>query len=299
MNIIDAGLSFGPMSSNVPKAIVVHHIEAEGPTWTVQQIHNMHKNENGWSGIGYHYYIRLDGSVYKGRPDNCRGAHVAGFNTNSLGVAFEGDYDKRKEMPTAQYHTWYELKQYLFSKYGKMPIYGHKEVGSSECPGKYFPLQKVKEAENIEEEEDTIMNVKDVFCEEWYVKNYKDVRDAIAKGLFKNGYEHWVKYGRHEKTRKPNIGIPDDWNEAYYLLNNNDVNKNVSKGTGYQSGLHHYLLCGWKENRSWKAPQTTTKETQTRYRVVAGSYKDRANAEEQVRQVKAAGIDCFIDIAQV
>lgn len=145
MKIIDEGLKYGNMTyGNMPKMLIVHHIEAEGTNWTVQNIHNMHINENGWSAIGYHYYIRLDGTVYKGRPDNAIGAHCQGCNTNTLGIAFEGNYDKRKEMPTAQYNAWCELKTYLFNKYGNMPIFGHREKGSSECPGRYFPLDKVK-----------------------------------------------------------------------------------------------------------------------------------------------------------
>ena len=146
MNIIDVGLNYGNMSlGNIPKALIVHHIEAEGSNWTVQAIHNMHRNENGWAAIGYHYYIRLDGTVYKGRPDNAIGAHCQGCNTNTLGIAFEGNYDKRTVMPEAQFNAWCELKSYLFSKYGSIPVYGHREKGSSECPGRYFPLDKIKQ----------------------------------------------------------------------------------------------------------------------------------------------------------
>ncbi|NOW07874.1 N-acetylmuramoyl-L-alanine amidase [Clostridium beijerinckii] len=146
-NCIDVGLDFGSMNmTNNPNILIVHHIEAEGPNWTVEMIHNMHKNENGWAGIGYHYYIRLDGSVYKGRPSNAIGAHCQGANTNSLGIAFEGNYDTRTQMPEAQYNSWCQFKAYLCNKYGNMPVYGHREKGSSECPGKYFPLDKIKNA---------------------------------------------------------------------------------------------------------------------------------------------------------
>lgn len=145
MNIIDVGLSFGSMNmNNTPAMLIVHHLEAEGSNWTVQAIHNMHKNENGWAGIGYHYYIRLDGSVYKGRPDKAIGAHCQGCNTNTLGVSFEGNYDRRTAMPDAQYNAWCELKDYLCNMYGNMPVYGHKEKGSSECPGANFPLETVR-----------------------------------------------------------------------------------------------------------------------------------------------------------
>ena len=63
---------------------------------------------------------------------------------NTLGIAFEGDYDKRTEMPNAQFDAWCELNLYLTSIYGNMPVYGHREKGSSECPGRYFPLDEVK-----------------------------------------------------------------------------------------------------------------------------------------------------------
>ena len=149
MNIIDVGLSFGTMNmNNHPEMIIVHHLEAEGPTWTVQQIHDMHIREHGWSGIGYHRYIRLDGRVYQGRPDNAIGAHTQGCNSNTLGVVFEGNYDSRTKMPDAQYKAWCEVKSDLNTKYGNMPVYGHRDnprtPGSSECPGKYFPLSNVK-----------------------------------------------------------------------------------------------------------------------------------------------------------
>lgn len=145
MNIIDKNLSFGAMTyGNKPNMLIVHHLEAEGANWTVDVIHQMHKNENGWAGIGYHYYIRLDGTIYRGRPDNAIGAHCQGCNTNTLGISFEGNYDSRIDMPVEQYNSWCELKDYLCNKYGNMSVFGHREKGASECPGKNFPLDKVK-----------------------------------------------------------------------------------------------------------------------------------------------------------
>ncbi len=41
-------------------------------------------------------------------------------------------------MTKEQFNAWCELKSYLTNKYGSIPIYGHKEVGSSDCPSKYF-----------------------------------------------------------------------------------------------------------------------------------------------------------------
>ena len=83
------------------------------------------------------------------------------------------------------------------------------------------------------------------------------------------------------------------------MLNNPDVNKNVSSGEGYQSGLHHYLMNGWKEKRSWEKLLENEEETEkadTFYRVVTGSYKDRENAEEKLEELKNAGFDSFLVI---
>ena len=59
----------------------------------VEEIHRWHQ-EKGWSGIGYHYVIRRDGSIWRGRPVNYVGAHAKanGHNNRSIGVAFVGGY---------------------------------------------------------------------------------------------------------------------------------------------------------------------------------------------------------------
>lgn len=59
----------------------------------VEEIHQWHQAQ-GWSGIGYHYVIRRDGSIERGRPINYIGAHakVNGHNENSIGVSFVGGY---------------------------------------------------------------------------------------------------------------------------------------------------------------------------------------------------------------
>ena len=148
MNIIDVGLKFKSLSyGNKPNKLVLHHAEAS--KCSVQDIHYWHLN-NGWSGIGYHYFIRKDGSVYRGRPDGAIGAHCQGSNTNTLGVCFEGNYMK-ETMPTAQYNAGIDLIKYLIGKYGNLPIYGHKELLATECPGSNFPLADFKNLKENEE----------------------------------------------------------------------------------------------------------------------------------------------------
>ena len=43
------------------KYIILHHRAGNGDA---DSIHSTHLVNNGWSGIGYHFYVRKDGSVY-------------------------------------------------------------------------------------------------------------------------------------------------------------------------------------------------------------------------------------------
>ncbi len=52
-------------------------------------IRSWHKAK-GWSDIGYHFVVRLDGAIEIGRPKSTVGAHVQGFNAHSIGVVYAG-----------------------------------------------------------------------------------------------------------------------------------------------------------------------------------------------------------------
>lgn len=74
--------------------IILHHSEVETPH-TAEDVHRWHQKK-GWAGIGYHYFINKDGEIYKCRPHDTIGAHAKGYNENSIGVCFEGDFYKEK-----------------------------------------------------------------------------------------------------------------------------------------------------------------------------------------------------------
>lgn len=56
-----------------------------------EQINEQHI-ARGWSGIGYHFIVKRDGSIQVGRDINTAGAHVGGFNTRSIGISFVAGY---------------------------------------------------------------------------------------------------------------------------------------------------------------------------------------------------------------
>ena len=52
---------------------------------TPDDLETQHRRR-GFNGTGYHYYIRKDGTVHLTRPIERIGAHVKGFNLNSVGI---------------------------------------------------------------------------------------------------------------------------------------------------------------------------------------------------------------------
>jgi N-acetyl-anhydromuramyl-L-alanine amidase AmpD len=123
--------------------IVLHHAAAK--SCTAEQIHQWHLN-NGWSGFGYHFLIRKDGKIYRGRPENVVGAHASGHNSKSIGICFEGDYTA-EIMPKAQLEAGQELVAYLKNKYGITQVKGHRDLMATSCPGKNFPFDKIAKAQ--------------------------------------------------------------------------------------------------------------------------------------------------------
>ena len=59
-----------------------------------EEIHQWHL-DRGWSGCGYHYVIRRDGTLQRGRPLQRTGAHSGayGHNRYSIGITFAAGYN--------------------------------------------------------------------------------------------------------------------------------------------------------------------------------------------------------------
>ena len=119
--------------------IILHHAAAR--TCTAQQIHSWHL-ANGWAGIGYHFFVRKDGSIYRGRPENVVGAHAGSNNYDSIGICFEGNF-MDEQMGTVQLAAGAELVAHLKKKYGITKVQKHCDVNATGCPGTHFPFTAV------------------------------------------------------------------------------------------------------------------------------------------------------------
>lgn len=129
-------------SKRTIKEIIVHCAATpEGKHFTVDDIRKWHKQQ-GWSDIGYHYVVYLNGAIHLGRDVDLIGAHCSkgGHNTYSIGVCYVGGCDasgkKAKDTRTVQQKESliYLLKE-LKKMYPNARIYGHHDFDKSkECP---------------------------------------------------------------------------------------------------------------------------------------------------------------------
>ena len=126
------------------RKIIIHCTATpEGRDVDAEEINRWHKNR-GFSQIGYHYVIKLDGTIEEGRSVHMVGAHTKGHNTGSLGIVYAGGIDakkKAKDTRTPEQDTALtNLLTYLVSKYPDVTIHGHNEFANKACPS--FDVQK-------------------------------------------------------------------------------------------------------------------------------------------------------------
>jgi len=120
---------------NVPDYIILHTLAFDGEA-DIERVRRWHL-DRGWNDVGYHYLIRRSGALETGRKESEEGAHAMGYNSRSIGIAFEGHGDH--EMWTLpQVLQGVKLCDRLSDLYGIPPhnILGHRETGDKKtCPG--------------------------------------------------------------------------------------------------------------------------------------------------------------------
>lgn len=118
---------------------IIIHCTATKPSvdWGVKEIRRCHINDNGWSDIGYHYVIRLNGFIERGRAEWRQGAHCVGHNRHSIGVCYVGGLDQNGNpsdtRTPAQRRAMLTMLKELIQKY-HCEIHGHNEYSTKACP---------------------------------------------------------------------------------------------------------------------------------------------------------------------
>lgn len=120
--------------------IIIHCTATpEGKDYETETIRTWHK-QRGFTDIGYHYVIHLDGRISIGRPIEQAGAHCLGHNSGSIGIVYVGgctaDMKHDKDTRTEAQKT--ALKQLVADLKEEYPtitkVSGHNQYSSKACP---------------------------------------------------------------------------------------------------------------------------------------------------------------------
>lgn len=127
------------ITRKIDKIIVHCSATREGQHIDVDTIRDWHVNGRGWSDIGYHYIIYLDGTVHPGRPIERSGAHTKGQNSNSIGICYIGGVETDGKTPkdTRTPEQKAALDNLLFvltDIFTNTTIHGHNEFAAKACP---------------------------------------------------------------------------------------------------------------------------------------------------------------------
>lgn len=110
-----------------------------------EDLHFIH-NELGNDGIGYHYVIKRDGSLQRGRPVNKEGEHAAvnGHDKRSIGLVMIGglnvatgqndiaNYKSGQSFTREQYTTLETFLSKFYQKYPGGQVFGHNDIDINE-----------------------------------------------------------------------------------------------------------------------------------------------------------------------
>lgn len=206
--------------------IILHHAAAK--SCTPDEVDSWHK-QRGWTCIGYHFFVRKDGSIYRCRPENTIGAHASDNNSDSIGICAEGNFEV-ENMPEVQKQAiiWL-IHSYLKPKYGNLSVLRHKDVGSTDCPGKNYPFEAIKNGtgtpvQPVQPVQNIVAHVT-VTCEELNIRSGAGILNKVVAKAHKGG-----EYDVYE--------IKGDWgriNGGWFNLKYTSYNK---------STVSYYPACG-------------------------------------------------------
>lgn len=136
--------------------IVLHHTACES---NVQVIRNYHIRVRQWRDIFYHYVIDRNGLLHIGRSLN---QHSNRNRLQSIEIAIIGRLHIRNILP-AQEKSLINLLDYLYTKYGSIPIRGHNFFDRTVCPGNLDVKKYADYMKTLNEEEKVTIPVKNFY----------------------------------------------------------------------------------------------------------------------------------------
>ena len=129
------------MSADSVRFLVLHCSASRcNQDYSVELLRRDHK-ARGFYDIGYHFYIRKDGTMTQHRKLLEVGAHARPYNRCSIGICYEGGLDEQGKpcntMTTEQKKRLIDLFRNLKILFPKAKIVGHRDLPGTtpkECP---------------------------------------------------------------------------------------------------------------------------------------------------------------------
>lgn len=94
--------------------------------------------KRGFSDIGYHWIIRRNGTVERGRDEDKPGAHAKGYNFDSIAICLVGGVDKNNNPDSnftlKQFMTLDHIVSQKKLQYPGVKIKGHRDISKKACP---------------------------------------------------------------------------------------------------------------------------------------------------------------------
>ncbi len=210
---------------------VIHHSATtrnlDNPTQAIRDIYHHHAVNRGWGDIGYNYIVDLNGRVYEGRygGEGVIGGHATRANHGSIGIMVLGNYED-SQVPEAVVTAVSRLIHEKSKIHGIVPdgmstfrgefipnILGHRDVGSTRCPGHYiyerFPVIRTLAAKSFEEKEKFVKDY-----------DYQNRSDVYYVELKPEGFSEVV-------MKLENIGNKDWGSETFLVVEENNEVSNI------------------------------------------------------------------------
>ena len=122
------------------KEIIIHcSATREGEDISVDTIKDWHVNGRGWSDIGYHFYVDIEGEIHGGRDIAKIGAHCKGHNRNSIGICYCGGVEADGKTPKdtrleCQKEALVAVLRTLKAMFPNAVIHSHNDFANKACP---------------------------------------------------------------------------------------------------------------------------------------------------------------------
>jgi N-acetylmuramoyl-L-alanine amidase len=128
--------------SDINKVVIHHSATETGDPWAYSRYH---VNKHDWPGIGYHFVIQIDGTIYQTQKIETKSYHAGSANLSGIGICLTGNFDlDDPHYEQKERLSW--LIAYLQNHLGKeLEIKAHNEYSTKSCPGNNFDLAEIQE----------------------------------------------------------------------------------------------------------------------------------------------------------